>query len=380
MTTLYSSFFDIPACSSEFNTLSKVIGGGRIGGIDGISLRLAMATDNERTSRRLRPIALLLDSVQCAAWVEETAFVAWLEPILPVPDLDSLDSDLHQAAAAWTLAPWLDWCCHHTLSVPTLIALDAPTILNEPAFKLSLTTDGTPRQLDFMLDGFPVSWLEALAHTLQAEPAEQKRTIGTSAMGASEIALVGCVGIARLSITQLRCLRQGDTVMATYAVAPEQGQLLLSVDQLLIQIQRIDTDHFSVERMMENSEENTAGISDTVSLAPESAVADLPMTVIFEVGRMTVSLSRLAQLQAGDVLEADFKATPEIGVRVQGRLIATAQLVRIGTALGAKITALHPPHISSKQPDKISAEQGNSIMHETLSETIDQDPSTVFKT
>jgi flagellar motor switch/type III secretory pathway protein FliN len=58
---------------------------------------------------------------------------------------------------------------------------------------------------------------------------------------------------------------------------------------------------------------------------------------------MTVSLSALSQLKEGDVLAADFKTAPEIGIRTQGRLIATASLVRIGERLGAKITRLIAP-------------------------------------
>ncbi|KAG0297485.1 hypothetical protein BGZ96_006247 [Linnemannia gamsii] len=149
---------------------------------------------------------------------------------------------------------------------------------------------------------------------------------------------------------------------------------------------RLDENHFEIERIMEPLGEENHFIADTTEPSADEAgftqetqpadeadltqetqsadeadptqesqpaaeldltagniAASLPMTLVFEIGQMTVPLSALSQLKEGDVLTADFKTAPEIGIRTQGRLIATASLVRIGERLGAKITRLIAP-------------------------------------
>lgn len=383
--------------SADYAHLHQAIGGGRQSEAVGLSLQLTKRAQNLNHERRtMLPLELSLDGQAVRLWFDEAALLEWLEPILPVPGLSSLHDGLREAALAWALAPWLDWCVQHRLTPPSIKALGAlaapPERLDQAEHAdiiLTFIAHEDHRWLDLHLDGFPLTWLSALAKCMTAGPdqhAEQPTVISA------------CAGFAHLSVTQLAALQVGDVVMAAWQAPLKNGSLLLVLDRLLVQIGRLDENHFEIERVMEPlGEENhfiadtteaiadEAGFTQEIQPADEAALtqetqpadeagltqetqpadeaaltqeaqpaaeldltagniaASLPMTLVFEIGQMTVPLSALSQLKEGDVLAADFKTAPEIGIRTQGRLIATASLVRIGERLGAKITRLIAP-------------------------------------
>ncbi|UAW64290.1 FliM/FliN family flagellar motor switch protein [Mycoavidus sp. HKI] len=352
------AFFEAPMWSAEYAHLHQAIGGGRQSEAEGLSLQLTKRAQNFNHERRtMLPLELSLDGQAVRLWFDEAALLEWLEPILPAPDLSSLNDGLREAALAWTLAPWLDWCVQHRLTPPSIKALGAlaspPERLDQPDIILTFIAQDDHRWLDLHLDGFPLTWLSTLAKCMAASPdqhAEQHTVISA------------CAGFAHLSVTQLAALQVGDVVMAAWQAPLKNGSLLLVLDRLLVQIGRLDENHFEIERVMEPLGEENHFIADTtepiadeagftqetqpaaeLDLTAGNIAASLPMTLVFEIGQMTVPLSALSQLKEGDVLAADFKTAPEIGIRTQGRLIATASLVRIGERLGAKITRLIAP-------------------------------------
>src|SRR5260364_150774 len=100
-------------------------------------------------------------------------------------------------------------------------------------------------------------------------------------------------------------------------------QSVLQNRRAFFQARRIDPNHFEVERIMTDLDEEPGMASDTAQCIPEPAVGDLPVTLVFEIGRMTTPLSKLADLQTGDVLETTFETAPDVGIRAQGKLIAS---------------------------------------------------------
>lgn len=381
------AFFEAPEWTAADAHLQQVIGGGRQSEAEGLSLQLTQrAQTSSHQQRVMLPLELSLNGQSVWIWFDEAAFMEWLEPILPTPDFSVLDEGLREAAAAWALAPWLDWCVQHGLTPPSIKALGAlaplPARSDQREYAadmvLTLISSEDHRWLDLHLDAFPLTWLSALAKSMTAspyEPTEQRAVIPA------------CAAFAHLSVAQLTALKVGDVVMANWQAPLKDASLLLVLDRLFVQICRLDENHFQIERIMEplgeenhfmtdtaeaaaeaplvtevqpldeenhfitNPAEATAEVSPAEEVQPaaedgltlEKVAAGLPLTLLFEIGQMTVSLAALSQLREGDVLEANFKTTPEIGIRTQGRLIATASLVRIGERLGAKITRLMAP-------------------------------------
>lgn len=71
---------------------------------------------------------------------------------------------------------------------------------------------------------------------------------------------------------------------------------------------------------------------------PGSAGAtDVPVTLIVELGRVNLSLGRLADLKEGDVIELGRHSKAPIELTSGGRLVARGELVQIDTELGVRV-------------------------------------------
>lgn len=71
--------------------------------------------------------------------------------------------------------------------------------------------------------------------------------------------------------------------------------------------------------------------------APKPPPADLPVTLVIELGRAQIPLSRLADLQPGDVIELGRHAREPVELTSNGRLVARGELVQIDTELGVRV-------------------------------------------
>lgn len=67
---------------------------------------------------------------------------------------------------------------------------------------------------------------------------------------------------------------------------------------------------------------------------------DVPVTLTVELGRITLSLRRVADLKAGDVLELGRHAREPVDLTSGGRLVARGELVQIDTELGVRVTSV----------------------------------------
>ncbi|MDR3634170.1 MAG: FliM/FliN family flagellar motor switch protein [Isosphaeraceae bacterium] len=68
------------------------------------------------------------------------------------------------------------------------------------------------------------------------------------------------------------------------------------------------------------------------------APAEVPVTLVVELGRVNLSLSRLADLKPGDVIELGRHSRAPVELTSGGRLVARGELVQIDTELGVRLT------------------------------------------
>jgi type III secretion system YscQ/HrcQ family protein len=71
---------------------------------------------------------------------------------------------------------------------------------------------------------------------------------------------------------------------------------------------------------------------------PQSTPADVPVTLVIELGRVNLTLSRLADLKPGDVVELGRHSREPVELTSNGKLIARGELVQIDTELGVRVT------------------------------------------
>ena len=76
------------------------------------------------------------------------------------------------------------------------------------------------------------------------------------------------------------------------------------------------------------------------SPAPDVAPLDVPVTLTVELGRVNLTLSRLADLKPGDVVELSRHSRAPVELTSNGRLVARGELILIDTDLGVRVTSV----------------------------------------
>ena len=74
------------------------------------------------------------------------------------------------------------------------------------------------------------------------------------------------------------------------------------------------------------------------SPSPESAPLDVPVTLTVELGRVNLTLNRLADLKPGDVVELSRHSRAPVELTSNGHLVARGELILIDTDLGVRVT------------------------------------------
>lgn len=81
---------------------------------------------------------------------------------------------------------------------------------------------------------------------------------------------------------------------------------------------------------------------DAIKKSDEDAnievILDIPVTVAMEIGRTTVSIRNLLQLNQGSVVELDRLAGEPMDVMVNGTLIAHGEVVVVNDKFGIRLT------------------------------------------
>lgn len=80
------------------------------------------------------------------------------------------------------------------------------------------------------------------------------------------------------------------------------------------------------------------GQPDSPSPPADLSPLDIPVTLTVELGRVNLSLERLADLRPGDVIELGRHSREPVELTSNGRLVARGELVLIDTELGVRVT------------------------------------------
>jgi flagellar motor switch protein FliN/FliY len=80
------------------------------------------------------------------------------------------------------------------------------------------------------------------------------------------------------------------------------------------------------------------GGEKTAPPASEIGPLDVPVTLTVELGRVNLTLEKLAGLQPGDLIELGRHSREPVELTSNGRLVARGELVLIDTELGVRVT------------------------------------------
>lgn len=83
---------------------------------------------------------------------------------------------------------------------------------------------------------------------------------------------------------------------------------------------------------------NQAPASPNPPAPPAVAPLDVPVTLTVELGRVNLTVTQLAELKPGDVVELGRHSRAPVELTSNGRLVARGELVQIDTDLGVRVT------------------------------------------
>lgn len=76
--------------------------------------------------------------------------------------------------------------------------------------------------------------------------------------------------------------------------------------------------------------------SQPAMVAPDQ----IPLNIIVEIGRIQMSMEQLSKIEPGNLLETDIHPENGVNLTIQGVLVGKGELIRVGEAIGVRVTEL----------------------------------------
>ena len=150
------------------------------------------------------------------------------------------------------------------------------------------------------------------------------------------------LGRSWLTLADLRRLGAGDVILPAEPLHSPLHLPLILADRFHAHGGLSGRKITLTDRFAPFSDEEPAMATD----AAESALDNVPIRLIFEVGRLEIPLADLGNLAPGQVLELPGDAAAPIGILANGKRIGAGELVRIGDHIGIRIVGLGLPQLT----------------------------------
>ncbi|MHC1551781.1 type III secretion system cytoplasmic ring protein SctQ [Phyllobacterium sp. K27] len=152
-----------------------------------------------------------------------------------------------------------------------------------------------------------------------------------------------CAGTQILTVAELRGLKAGDVILRKESSEADPVAILSRrfVASITPDGQKYRmTSRWSLPA--KNGENSTMSQSYTKpsGSAGFEQVDDLPVELVFEIGRCELPLSEIRKLGEGSVLPVAASTTNAVNILANGRLVGSGELVKIGAGLGVRVVRL----------------------------------------
>jgi type III secretion protein Q len=210
---------------------------------------------------------------------------------------------------------------------------------------------------DLAVDGFGASFGELLLLPRQAvkltrlldrRAAAASPSVRPPQSGEVTVPILACIRVAATtcSVGEIATLAPGDIVMADRCCRPAQtavavvGEHLAAPVALTAAGARITTPLARIQgSLWEWSMENGSG-GPQADLMQQTGLDDIPVKLVFELGRIELSLAEVRQLAPGALLALPQPIEESVDISANGRRIGRGSLVQIGSNVGIRITRL----------------------------------------
>ena len=263
---------------------------------------------------------------------------AFINQLLPPPLTDKgvrkLPDDLMNASMVHSLTPLLE-IMHNVLGRPvTFNSLDPvePDILHA-GLALHFAIGDTTHTL--LVTPNPMI-MELLSHL----PAHIQSTMPDIPIWAELI-----LGRSILSRPEVNALSTGDIVFLQQHVTGQ--QMVVRATRHTAFVGEAEGNRVTIRQRMElmeeqhpEAQEHPEQVEHEHPQQPGVDMADLPVELLFEIGRQQFSAAEIQAMQEGYIFDLERPIEQPVRIRANGKVIAECQLVQIENRLGARIISL----------------------------------------
>ncbi len=121
---------------------------------------------------------------------------------------------------------------------------------------------------------------------------------------------------------------------------PDSGGRLVRLDDGLLHEHRPRDPNLVNVKGSRTMNQPSTGANPPSATVPEVSPLDVPVTLAVELGRVNLTLNRLADLKPGDVIELSRHSRAPVELTSNGRLVARGELILIDTDLGVRVTSV----------------------------------------
>jgi len=300
---------------------------GGIGGIDDADAHTegaAIVLDLKSSGGDGVVLSISIDGQRARAWVDAEAWCEWLAPRLAVQRFPQIPPDLLGLLGDWTLLPLQHRARRAGLGLPRFCSAEPGSCVR--AIAPTLTLCRADAELDLRLLDWPETWIAALAQTM-----EDRRPPLTI----PPIPVALAAGWVRLTRAQLARLSPGDGVVLERPAAIEHGHAWLVAERPLA-LAYLAHGAWHIEHACNEEIRMEQGIEATLR-GSQLDDGNIVLTAVAEVGRLSLSLDTLRELQTGQTLELAHASHGRVTLTVSGHAVASGTLLRVGDKLVMRI-------------------------------------------
>lgn len=143
-----------------------------------------------------------------------------------------------------------------------------------------------------------------------------------------------------LTLGELHSLEPGDVVMLDH---PGNGALRLSIQDQLQALCVPRPDGLHLQQFLQSPLETPMNNEAAIAPGADTALDDLQLQLVCQLGSSQLSLAELRELGEGSVLPLAAREPDAVDLTVNGCRVGRGQLVRIGEGLGVRIISLARP-------------------------------------
>lgn len=278
-----------------------------------------------------RLFSVTAEDTPCSVWLAESDWQRWCEGTLGTSSEKEVDAQLLAGIAEWGLSPLLQASgakLHNPPGEPGRCS-----ILNQyVTLVFAWQIDGYAFRC--VLFGWPTTWFRAIAQQVSISVRPVRLL--------PPVAFACYAGWCQASMLEMTSIGPGTGLRMSPFGRPRDGELvvLLATGSSAARIRIEEGGKVKIEALVNDIESMLAEDSDCA--APASPLSyhleSLPQKLLVEVGQIDIAFGTLRTLREGDLIATEVRLSPEVKLRLNGRVIGEGELIACGDSFLVRVT------------------------------------------